>query len=201
MIFSVNSLPYHEKACKAHRNSTQRGLRKFRICRILKSGKIRTEKEKMRMNAEKIGGLIYRLRKEKHLTQAQLAEKLHITDKTVSKWKRAGERLILLCLQNFPPCSGWIWKNCSRDFGSEPNGHWQYAKNAVLCMPCLREFDCICVGYLCFLLRKEVESPASAKSGSTRQTQCRDYRKRILHFLCARNAKVALYFVCCFFDR
>ncbi len=37
------------------------------------------------MNAEKIGGLIYRLRKEEHLTQAQLAEKLHITDKTVSK--------------------------------------------------------------------------------------------------------------------
>ena len=40
------------------------------------------------MDNRKIGGLIRRLRKEKGMTQLQLAEKLHISDKTVSKWER-----------------------------------------------------------------------------------------------------------------
>ncbi len=40
------------------------------------------------MDSEKIGNLIYTLRKQQHLTQAQLAEKLQISDKTVSKWER-----------------------------------------------------------------------------------------------------------------
>lgn len=40
------------------------------------------------MDNEKIGQLIYRLRKEKNLTQLQLAEKMNISDKTVSKWER-----------------------------------------------------------------------------------------------------------------
>lgn len=40
------------------------------------------------MDNSKIGQLIYRLRKEKHLTQLQLAEKMHISDKAVSKWER-----------------------------------------------------------------------------------------------------------------
>ncbi len=40
------------------------------------------------MNHIKIGRLIYKLRKEKHLTQLQLAEKMNISDKTVSKWER-----------------------------------------------------------------------------------------------------------------
>ena len=40
------------------------------------------------MDTEKIGSLIYSLRKEKGMTQAELAQQLHITDKTVSKWER-----------------------------------------------------------------------------------------------------------------
>ena len=40
------------------------------------------------MDNVKIGNLIYKLRKEKNLTQLQLAEMLHISDKTVSKWER-----------------------------------------------------------------------------------------------------------------
>ena len=40
------------------------------------------------MDNGKIGQLIYRLRKEKHLTQSQLAEKMSISDKAVSKWER-----------------------------------------------------------------------------------------------------------------
>lgn len=40
------------------------------------------------MDNIKVGNLIRNLRKEHHMTQLQLAEKLHISDKTVSKWER-----------------------------------------------------------------------------------------------------------------
>lgn len=39
------------------------------------------------MDCTKIGQLIMQLRKEKGLTQRQVAEKLHISNKTVSKWE------------------------------------------------------------------------------------------------------------------
>ena len=39
------------------------------------------------MNQVKIGKFIAQRRKEKNLTQAQLAEKLNITDRAVSKWE------------------------------------------------------------------------------------------------------------------
>ena len=40
------------------------------------------------MNQIKIGRFIAECRKEENLTQMQLAEKLNITDKAVSKWER-----------------------------------------------------------------------------------------------------------------
>lgn len=40
------------------------------------------------MDAEKTGALITQVRREKELTQKQLAELLHISDRTVSKWER-----------------------------------------------------------------------------------------------------------------
>lgn len=40
------------------------------------------------MDCTKIGALIYQLRKEKGLTQLQLANRLNISNKTVSKWER-----------------------------------------------------------------------------------------------------------------
>ena len=39
------------------------------------------------MNQADIGKFIAKCRKEKKLTQAQLAEKLNITDRAVSKWE------------------------------------------------------------------------------------------------------------------
>ena len=40
------------------------------------------------MDNIKVGNLIRKLRKEHGMTQLQLAEKLHISDRTVSKWER-----------------------------------------------------------------------------------------------------------------
>lgn len=40
------------------------------------------------MDNQKIGNLIYKLRKENNLTQLQLAEQMNISDKAVSKWER-----------------------------------------------------------------------------------------------------------------
>lgn len=40
------------------------------------------------MDNRKIGELIFRLRKEKGLTQKQLADRMNISDRTISKWER-----------------------------------------------------------------------------------------------------------------
>lgn len=40
------------------------------------------------MDAKKLGQFIAEIRKEKGMTQAELASKLHVTDKAVSKWER-----------------------------------------------------------------------------------------------------------------
>jgi len=40
------------------------------------------------MDNKKIGTFILELRKSKNMTQRELAEKLNVTDKAVSKWER-----------------------------------------------------------------------------------------------------------------
>ncbi|MBR3629755.1 MAG: helix-turn-helix domain-containing protein [Oscillospiraceae bacterium] len=40
------------------------------------------------MDQVKIGALIRQLRTERHLTQKQVAERIHVSDKAVSKWER-----------------------------------------------------------------------------------------------------------------
>lgn len=40
------------------------------------------------VDCEKVGALLLRLRREKGLTQRQLAEQMHLSDRTISKWER-----------------------------------------------------------------------------------------------------------------
>ena len=42
------------------------------------------------MDCKKTGELLLKLRKEKSMTQKQIAEKMNISDKTISKWERGG---------------------------------------------------------------------------------------------------------------
>ncbi|URZ87090.1 helix-turn-helix domain-containing protein [Floricoccus penangensis] len=50
------------------------------------------------MDVEKVGTLIFQLRKERNLTQKELADKLNISNKTISKWE---------CGKGAPDSSMW----------------------------------------------------------------------------------------------
>ena len=41
-----------------------------------------------KLNCSKVGALLFRLRKEKGLTQKQVADRMNLSDKTISKWER-----------------------------------------------------------------------------------------------------------------
>lgn len=73
----------HEKmrSSAVFRPSTMRRLKKRRRRCILKSG-VR------QMDAKIFGRFLADCRKEKNMTQAELAERLHVTDKAVSRWER-----------------------------------------------------------------------------------------------------------------
>ncbi len=42
------------------------------------------------MEAKQFGQFIAGIRKEKKMTQAELAQQIHVTDKAVSRWERGG---------------------------------------------------------------------------------------------------------------
>ena len=66
------------------------------------------------MDNIRTGALIRRLRRELGLTQLQLAGRLGVSDKAVSKWERGlGSPEVSHC-PGCPRCSGSIWPGCSR---------------------------------------------------------------------------------------
>ena len=60
------------------------------------------------MDCSKVGGLIFQLRKEKGMTQRQLADRLNISNKTVSKWE---------CGNGAPDLS--LWEELSAVLGAD----------------------------------------------------------------------------------
>ena len=53
------------------------------------------------MDNQKTGALIRERRKQKQLTQQQLAQRLHVTDRAVSKWERG------LCAPDIATLEPW----------------------------------------------------------------------------------------------
>lgn len=76
---------YHKQDCKEKgylsSNSTVRLVYLFSFNRIIFT------KGDVSMNQEKIGKFIAELRKDKNMTQVELADKLGITDRAISKWE------------------------------------------------------------------------------------------------------------------
>ena len=58
------------------------------------------------MNQEKIGKFISEIRKEKGITQQELANKLGVTDKAVSKWERGRSMMDISLLKPLSECLG-----------------------------------------------------------------------------------------------
>ena len=54
------------------------------------------------MNKEIFGGFIADLRKAAGMTQKQVADRLHVTDRAVSKWERG----------LWPSCWASAWRSC-----------------------------------------------------------------------------------------
>lgn len=52
------------------------------------------------MNQVKIGKFIAKLRKEKKMTQQELADLLNVTDRAISNWEMVAECLMLLFLNH-----------------------------------------------------------------------------------------------------
>lgn len=66
------------------------------------------------MNSQHMGKLILKLRKEKGMTQKDLAAKLQITDNAVSKWERgmACPDISILFCRSCRKYWGSVWTSC-----------------------------------------------------------------------------------------
>lgn len=69
------------------------------------------------MDNIRFGSFVAQLRKERGLTQKELAQRLHVTDKAVSKWE-TGRGFPDLKLLDRPWRS--LWWSCSRGSGPLP---------------------------------------------------------------------------------
>lgn len=111
------------------------------------------------MENKKIGQFIAELRKEKQMTQKELAEKLHITDKAVSKWERGlscpdisllAPLADILGITTSELLNGEKSSVVSKDMESSVDNALQYAEKATTSR--LKSIQSICaVGYSALL--------------------------------------------------
>lgn len=94
------------------------------------------------MNSGKTGNFILQLRREKNMTQKELAQRLHVTDKAVSKWERGGGYPDVTTL---PGLAESLGVSVNEILSGERSGSAQFqkkeetAEKETACGPCLRE--------------------------------------------------------------
>ena len=71
-------------------NHLKTGISRFVSCFLRDLGLIVAGKGGKHMDQKKIGQFLQILRKEKKLTQEQLAEKFNVSNRTVSRWETGG---------------------------------------------------------------------------------------------------------------
>ena len=71
------------------------------------------------MDNIRFGSFVAQLRKERGLTQKELAQRLHVTDKAVSKWETGRGFPDLKLLEPLAPWRS-LWWSCSRGSGPLP---------------------------------------------------------------------------------
>lgn len=71
------------------------------------------------MNEQIIGNIIKELREDKNMTQAQLAQRLNVSDKTISKWETGGGYPDITQIE--PLIKVLIWNHFSQTSVKEPD--------------------------------------------------------------------------------
>ena len=132
------------------------------------------------MDCIKIGKLIARLRREKGLTQQQIADALNITNKTVSKWECGLSRSLFMAGSVGHPGSGYGAADGGRNF-SQSAGQRQPGTDTVLCLPRLREHSVQHRRRICFLLRAQTGAPFPPAAGRWSRHYDRANRRRIFY--------------------
>lgn len=123
------------------------------------------------MDHSKIGNLIYRLRKENNMTQLQFAEKLHISDKAVSKWERGlGCPDVSLLSDLSQVFDVDLEKLLSGQLDPQRHGKRKYEEHALLCMPNMRKFHYFHDRCRHLLLWEKTESDAATESCRKRKS-------------------------------
>lgn len=91
------------------------------------------------MDLKKTGPLIRSLRLEQRLTQKQLAEPLHLSDRTISKWERGPVFRMPDCSRSFPGSLRPRRAAPLRRAACQSKGRWKHETHPVLPLPPVRE--------------------------------------------------------------
>ena len=93
------------------------------------------------MDNSKVGQLIFQLRREKGLTQQQLAEMLHISNKAVSKWECGhGAPDIALLGELSSVLGADIQGLLQGELNPNRTDTGKIDRTRILCLSCLREY-------------------------------------------------------------
>ena len=142
--------------------------------------------EETYMDYEKIGALIRNLRTQQGLTQRELAQRLAVSDKAVSKWERG---------QGCPDVS--LLPSLAQILGVEVEGLLagellENEQTGGTMKNHLRQHPYLCRGRGCHLLRQETRPSGGRESTRGSAPQCRAYRERLFRLLLPPHDQGAL---------